>query len=144
MRNGMKRELILYFSVAIKRIEKPVRIVFLIEHKSRQDANLLKQLLRYQVDRYSKSNHPIIPILVYHGREKRWRGPLSFHQSLEGLTPTVKKEFGENILSFKCRLLNINEIDIEEKETKDLPFQAYFIYNASYMACERGNSSKII
>ena len=110
----------LVFSVKLKRIKKPVRIIFLLEHKSHQNPKLLKQLLTYQVNRYLKEDCPIIPILVYHGREKAWRAALSFQKSLVGLTPEIEREFGQNILNFTCKLLNIQNIDVQRGKARIL------------------------
>ena len=110
----------LVFSVKLKRIKKPVRIIFLLEHKSYQNPMLLKQLLTYQVDRYLKEDCPIIPILVYHGREKTWRAALSFQKSLVNLTPDIEREFGQNILNFTCKLLNIQNIDVQRGRARTL------------------------
>ena len=110
----------LVFSVKLKQIKKPVRIIFLLEHKSYQNPMLLKQLLAYQVDRYLKEDCPIIPILVYHGREKAWRATLSFQKSLVDLTPEIEREFGQNIFNFTCKLLNIQNIDVQRGKARTL------------------------
>ena len=110
----------LVFSVKLKRIKKPVRIIFLLEHKSYQYPILLKQLLAYQVAQYIKEDCPIIPILIYHGREKTWQAPLSFQKSLVGLTPEIEREFGQNIFNFTCKLLNIQNIDVQRGKARTL------------------------
>ncbi len=47
-----------------------------------------------------------------HGRQKHWRGPLNFQDSLDGLTPVLRQKFGKNILNFRCKLLNIHDINL--------------------------------
>ena len=89
-----------------------VRLFFLLEHKSHQDSQVLQQILRYQTLVYNRWNYPVIPILVYHGRQKHWRGPLNFQDSLDGLTPVLRQKFGKNILNFRCKLLNIHDINL--------------------------------
>ena len=90
-----------------------VGIVFLLEHKSYRDSKLMEQMLRYQTDRYARSREPIIPILIYHGRQRTWEQPLSFQEYLgvgNGL-----EGFKNNILNFKCRLLNVHDLCIERE-----------------------------
>ena len=107
----------LLFSVQLKNSKKRAKILFLLEHKSVRDDKLLFQMLGYQAVIYARQNHPIIPILVYQGRKKGpYQGPLVFQESLVGLTPSLKRAFGKNILDFTCRLLNIQELQIEKKK----------------------------
>ena len=98
---GNEKRVDLLFSVQLKDSKERVRIFFLLEHKSYQDPNLLKQILGYQTYIYNHFDCPVIPILVYHGREKEWKGKLEFQDLLQGLTPALKKEFGKNILNFE-------------------------------------------
>ena len=60
------------FSVQLKRAKQAVKIVLLLEHKSYEDPNLLKQLLHYQACIYERWPYPIIPVLLYHGKPRRW------------------------------------------------------------------------
>ena len=101
------------FSVKLKRGKQTARILFLLEHKSYRDDDLLVQMLEYQTGIYRRSRNLVIPILVYHGKEKKWRGVLNFQDSLAGLTPTVRRKFKKNILNFTCKLLNIRELKIQ-------------------------------
>ncbi len=117
---GNEKRIDLLFSVQVKGSKKQVRIFFLLEHKSHQDPQLLRQVLGYQTCIYNRWNYPVIPILVYHGRQKHWRGPLTFQDSLEGLTPVLKQKFGKNILNFSCKLLNIHDIDLYRGMGKNL------------------------
>ena len=102
----------LLFSVQVKGSRKRVRTFFLLEHKSHQDSEVLQQILRYQTLIYNRWNYPVIPILVYHGRQKHWKGALNFQDSLDGLTPILRQRFGKNILNFHCKLLNIHDINL--------------------------------
>ena len=99
----------LIFSVKRKGSKEEVKIIFLLEHKSAQDPGLLQQLLEYQTRIYEKRKHPIIPILIYHGKEKDWRGHLNFQESL-GMDEEISRRFGKNILQFRPRLLNLHKI----------------------------------
>ena len=109
---GNERRIDLLFSVQVKGSRKRVRIFLLLEHKSHQDSQVLQQILRYQTLIYNRWNYPVIPILVYHGRQKNWRGALNFQDSLDGLTPVLRQRFGKNILNFHCKLLNIHDINL--------------------------------
>ena len=106
---------------------KKIRIIFLMEHKSREYPGLLQQLLEYQTRIYERHKCPIIPILLYHGEKKTWCGPLSFQDSLEGLTPAIRKKFGKDILNFKCRLLNLHDIEVQRKEKRLQSFPGLYI-----------------
>ncbi len=103
----------LIFSVERKRTRKQTRILFLLEHKSGQYAELLQQLLGYQAQIYKKSTHAVIPILVYHGKDREWKRPLNFQDSL-ALGPAIRREFGENIVNFTCKLLNLQDLGTED------------------------------
>ena len=103
----------LVFSVRRKGGRKRTQILFLIEHKSGQSPKLLQQLLGYQAQIYRKSTHAVIPILVYHGKEKHWKGSLNFQDSL-ALDPAICREFGANILNFTCKLLNLQDLGTED------------------------------
>ena len=108
----------LVFSVKLKRSKKTAKILFLLEHKSHQKNDLMVQMLEYQTGIYQKSKTPVIPILIYHGREKKWKGSLKFQDSLENITPSIRRKFGKNILDFTCRFLNIAELNISAKTNK--------------------------
>ncbi len=101
---GNERRIDLLFSVQVKGSQKRVRLFFLLEHKSHQDSQVLQQILRYQTLVYNRWNYPVIPILVYHGRQKHWRGPLNFQDSLDGLTPVLRQKFGKNIHDINLRI----------------------------------------
>ena len=120
---GREKRADLIFSVKLKeKKEQSVQIIFLLEHKSSPSEKLCHQMLGYQAGVYSSCEykHPILPILVYHGREKDWRAPLSFQDSLKNFNPTLKEHFGEDVLNFRCRELNINKIDLYGKIGKNL------------------------
>ena len=128
---GNEKRVDLLFSVQLKDSQERVRIFFLLEHKSHQDPNLLKQILGYQTCIYNQFNYPVIPILVYHGKEKDWKGSLKFQDLLQGLTPALSNEFGKNILNFECKLLNIHEINLHDEKIKNLPTRPILLIMAS-------------
>ena len=107
--------------VSVKfRNKKTVHMVFLIEHKSYQEKGSLgrktfQQFLEYLTSICRRHPMPVLPILIYHGRSKNWRSPLSFQDSLEGLTPSLRRQFGRDILNFRYRLLNIRKLENSRK-----------------------------
>lgn len=64
---------------------------------------------------YSEKDYLVIPILIFHGQQKEWRNPLRFQDSLQEMPPVVYQVFGENILDFTCKLLNLQEDGIRLK-----------------------------
>ena len=85
------------FSVSLKN-KKTARIILLIEHKSYQNPKnrtkpnnkgLIMQLLEYQKEIYRQENCPIIPIVIYHGKQKDWKEPMTFQEYL-GLTKELR------------------------------------------------------
>lgn len=72
----------LLYQVTLEK-EQPAYIYLLLEHKSYPDPQTPLQLLRYLVriwerdSRAGHSLHPIVPVVVYHGRE-RWRVARNF------------------------------------------------------------------
>ena len=114
------RQADLIFDVELKTRES-MQIIFLLEHKSGPSRNVLQQLLQYQTRLYAFQKNPIIPILVYHGNSI-WRKPLNFQDSLKGIKGAVKDNFGEGILNFKCRFLDIRDVEgWDGKELTTLP-----------------------
>ena len=117
-----ERRMDLAFGVKLKRTKASVKIVFLLEHKSGPAPDLFQKLLEYQSCHYSKEKNPVIPILVYHGRNKTWKGHINFQDSLNGMREDIKENFSGNVLNFKCRFLNIREIEYRKgKELTTLP-----------------------
>ena len=129
---GQEKRMDLTLSVNLKGSEKKARILFLIEHKSYRDSDLLKQVLQYQTAIYNQTRDPVIPIVVYHGKERKYRGALIFHNYLNNFSTSMRQQFGENVLNFTCRFLNIQELDIE-KGCQRLDFRVSFIYIKTYL-----------
>ena len=114
---GSEKRTDLIFSVNLKggRKGQKVKIIFLVEHKAYKDKKLLFQLLEYQAVMYKKESVPIIPVVFYHGKTKTFKQSLSFHDSLEGLLPSVRRKFEKHILNFEPIFLNIHDLDIEKQ-----------------------------
>ncbi len=124
----------LIFSIETLEDLSPLKIVFLLEHKSTHSKHLFKQLLSYQHFIYSKMESqsllerktsffhgkpkpkvcegfgkgltPILPIVVYHG-DKPWTLPLSFHGYLGVDKKTL---FGKSFLNYEYRLLDLRKL----------------------------------
>ncbi len=99
---------------------KTVGMLFLVEHKSSQAPNIHQQLLEYQTSIYKKTKLPIIPIVIYHGRQKQWNKPLAFQDSLKSFEGALRQAFGKNVLNFSYRLLNISKLNIRDKKIESL------------------------
>ena len=89
--------------------------MFLLEHKSRQDLGTHRQFLGCQTGLYMHWNFPILPVLVYQGRAMEWRLPLDFQGFLKGFDGELKRLFGENVLNFRYKLLNLRKLDIKKR-----------------------------
>ena len=130
---GKEKRTDLQFSVQSKNSTERVTLLFLIEHKSYQDPKTLLQLLGYQTGIYEKLANdlksskkakqnllpPVLPILVYQGKEKEWKGPLEFQDSLKW-NPELKQNFGKNVLNFRPKVLNIPTLELKKAGSKDL------------------------
>ena len=118
-RDLKERRTDLVFSVKLKGRRAEARILFLLEHKSRDDAGVLMQMLEYQCEMYRKWERkcPVIPILVAHGRG-RWRRTVRFQDSLKGFPDALRRKFGRNVLDFTCKMLDLS--DVPESKTSRL------------------------
>ena len=97
-----------------------VGMLFLVEHKSSPAPRIHQQLLEYQTSIYKKAKLPIIPIVIYHGRQKDWKEPLAFQDSLKSFQSSLKQHFGKNVLNFSYRLLNISKLNVRDAKTESL------------------------
>ena len=113
-KKGREQRMDLVFSVQTKNSDEKIKLLFLLEHKSWQDPKVIQQMLMYQASMYESTNFPIIPVLVYQGKHKEYKGALSFHEFLHW-TSVLNKHFKQNVLNFTPRLLNIQALDIEKK-----------------------------
>ncbi|MFZ0545762.1 MAG: Rpn family recombination-promoting nuclease/putative transposase [Candidatus Promineifilaceae bacterium] len=87
-------------------------VYFLLEHKSSPDALVAFQLLRYMVRIWERalrekanSLPPIVPIVVYHGREK-WQISENFTGLFEG--PEALRPYWPN---YRYELQDLNQLD---------------------------------
>ena len=92
----------LVFSVKPKGSKIETQGVFLMEHKSYADSKVMEQLLKYQAASYLRTPAPILPIIVYHGKNKDYKGPLGFYGNLEKLhNPSIRRSLSKNVLNFR-------------------------------------------
>ena len=94
-----------------------VRFIFLFEHKSYRDPNVIFQLLQYQYHIYMKKEKiPVVPVIFYHGREE-WNIPSEFKEFLlfdgSKFYRDQCNSLLKGMLNFKCRLLNLRKKNIE-------------------------------
>ena len=105
----------LIFSVKFKKSKKSAQIVFLIEHKSYNDPHIMDQILRYQAASYRRTKAPILPIIIYNGKKKEYKGNLSFYGYLESCPDAYfRRSLSKNVLNFRCRMLNLRELSVQK------------------------------
>ncbi len=104
----------LVVSALFKGSRKPARVLFLMEHKSQEDPDLLRQFLVYQAGIYQDTRDPVLPVFINQSPNKTWKGPLDFHSFLNNFKGELKKRFKENVLNFCPRVLNIQALDIDK------------------------------
>ena len=136
-KKGLEKRTDLQFSVQTKDSKEQVTMVFLLEHKSYQDSKALLQMLGYQTGIYEQmAGHshfktqteklpPVLPILVNQSN-KPWKGVLEFQEFLNW-TPELKKQFGQNVLSFRPRFLNIPDLSLKKGAEGLTSYPALFI-----------------
>ncbi len=124
-KKGREKRTDLQFSVQMKKAQERFQLLFLVEHKSYQDSKAGLQLLGYQTGIYEEmANHPafkpavgltpILPVLVYQGKDREWKGPLEFQGCLNW-TKELKDKFGDNVMNFRPRFLNIPSLDLKKE-----------------------------
>ena len=114
---GIEMQIDLLISLTLKNSQKTVKFIFLLEHKSWPDHNVLKQLLKYQATVYEKYGYPVIPIVFYHGM-KKWTVPISFHDHLEsqGYFPDHSRSLiAPYLMNFSYVPFDLSVYDIESK-----------------------------
>ena len=105
----------LIFFVKFKNSRKSAQVVFLIEHKSYNDPHIMDQILRYQAASYRRTKAPILPIIIYNGKNKKYKGELGFRGYLENCPdPHFRRGLSKNVLNFSCRILNLRELSVQK------------------------------
>ena len=97
---------------------KQIKILVLVEHKSKYDKKLYKQALSYQTQLYLEADKPIlvIPALFYHG-ELPWSWKTSFQEGfLGGIFSKIPFSLRKSMLD--CDLRVIDTKNIKDKAFK--------------------------
>ena len=114
--SARERRMDLLVSALLKDSKKPAKILFLMEHKSQKDPELLRQFLMYQAVIYQQKKDPVLPVFINQS-QKTWKGPLDFHGFLDNFTGELKQSFKENVLNFRPRVLNIQALDMNDAKS---------------------------
>ena len=112
--SAREKRMDLLVSALLKDSKKPAKILFLMEHKSQKDPELLRQFLMYQAVIYQRKKDPVLPVFINQSQNKTWKEPLDFHGFLDNFTGELKQSFKENVLNFRPRVLNIQALDMDE------------------------------
>ena len=113
--SAREKRMDLLVSALLKDSKRPAKILFLMEHKSQKDPELLRQFLMYQAGIYQRKKDPVLPVFINQS-QKTWKGPLDFHGFLDNFTGELKQSFKENVLNFRPRVLNIQALDMDEAQ----------------------------
>ena len=70
------------YSVPTRKTSQRLGIFCLVEHKSTRERDIHSQLLLYLAGIYKTHKWPVVPLVLYHGKEK-WGIPTNFASSLE-------------------------------------------------------------
>ena len=114
--SAREKRMDLLVSALLKDSKKPAKILFLMEHKSQKDPELLRQFLMYQAGIYQYKKDPVLPVFINQSQNKTWKEPLDFHGFLDNFTGELKQSFKENVLNFRPRVLNIQALDMDEAQ----------------------------
>lgn len=103
----------------------PLTMHFLCEHKSYPDRELMLQLLRYQTDLYVYDGATaVLPITIYHGRNKNWAPQLEFQKAqMQAIPETCMESFGQLLLNFRNTMVNLHDEQVKKK-LPELPLDA--------------------
>ncbi len=123
-------------SVNLKKDPKQkLRIIFLIEHKSYKEPDLMRQIAEYQVRIYARQEQdktqrraPVFPLLVYHGSQKAWNVPLQFRDYYtDGWPAEVLQIFGDYFMNFTYRVVNLRDAEVQRQLAKLVSAPILFI-----------------
>ena len=114
--SAREKRMDLLVSALLKDSKRPAKILFLMEHKSKKDPELLRQFLMYQAGIYQRKKDPVLPVFINQSQNKTWKEPLDFHGFLDNFTGELKQSFKENVLNFRPRVLNIQALDMDEAQ----------------------------
>ncbi len=112
-KSASEKRMDLLVSALLKDSRKPAKVLFLMEHKSQKDPELLRKFLIYQTGIYRDVRDPVLPVFINQSPNKTWKGPVDFHGFLNNFQGILKKHFKDNVLNFRPRVLNIQALDID-------------------------------
>ena len=93
------------YSVPTKKTSQKIGIFCLVEHKSTRDKDIHSQLLLYLAGIYKTHKWPVIPLVLYHGKEE-WGIATNFMSSLK--IPEELRDFlGKHIPEHHHLLVNL-------------------------------------
>ena len=104
----------LLLSALLKHSKERARILFLMEHKSQYDPELMRQFLMYQAGIYQKTRDPVIPVFINQSPSKVWKGPVDFQGFLNHFEGELRERFKLNVLNFHPKTLNIQALDMKK------------------------------
>ncbi len=109
------------------RTGSPLTMHFLCEHKSYPDRQLMLQLLRYQTNLYvNEGATAVLPVTIYHGRNKNWAPQLDFQKAqLQAMPEACIESFAHLLLNFRNTMVNLHDEQVR-KQLPDLPLDAQF------------------
>ena len=108
------------FSVKLKKDRKPANLVILLEHKSYNDTRMMQQILEYLTVLSAKYKRPVIPIVLHQGPRKL-KTALRFRDTLEDMTPSIRKHFGGALLDFTCLPVDIQSFNWKDEDLTSGP-----------------------
>ena len=117
---GNEKKADLVFSVKLKKDRKPANLVILLEHKSYNDTRMMQQILEYLTVLHAKHGKPVIPILLHQGPRKL-KTALRFRDTLEDMTPSIRKHFGGALLDFTCLPVDIQSFNWKDENLTSGP-----------------------
>ena len=119
-KSAREKRMDLLVSALLKNSKKQAKILFLMEHKSQNDPELMRQFLMYQASGiYQYTRDPVLPVFINQSPNKTWKGPTDFHGFLNNFEGEFKKSFKNNVLNFRPLALNIQALNIS-KQAKGL------------------------
>ncbi len=106
---GQQRMPDLVTTVRLNERSERLKLVCLLDHKSDARAEALRQLLEYAGIVIRQQKIPVMPIVIYNGESRQWRGPTRLHQALPGMDGELGRMFGNHIPDYELRIVNLRE-----------------------------------
>ena len=114
----------LVLSILLKNSKKEAKVIFILDHKSWPDKDVIQQLQKYQlmiVNEFSrgkvKSLSPVLCIIFYHG-DKEWKRPSSLHEDWISRGLFSKNEMSRlapYLMNFRPYIFDLSKFDIAKQ-----------------------------